>query len=436
MVLTDFVSDGLEREFSTYFFFCLIEKQVEEIAWKILAKINRDYALGCRMQEHKLKVTLPTGSQIQLFGSDNLAALDRFLGIKLRKVAFDEAAFYTTLNLEEMVEDTIGPRLVDERGQLYLMSTPPRHPHGLFYEIIKGFGPRKNMSGVESPSYPGWSCHSWTTLDNPSMRSQWKQDIARKRKNDPELETRVWFRRTYLGENVHDTGKLVYEYDPVRNLWREDWEHKPGDRFVLGLDLGWDDATAFSFNTWRPTSKIPLLLELDAYKESHMRMDAIASHVTKYRDYVDTVHGESLDIVCDYAHKQYFEELARRYDIPLLQSEKPKKYDWIKTLNSDYNLGYVQLLESSTECHREEMSSLPWKIAKQTGKRVEYPNKPNDSCDAHLAAYRHAYHYIHEEEEPKIDLHSEEWYRREEERMVMAAQMEDESGEERPWYDP
>ncbi len=400
-VLTAFVDDGLRRPYSVYFYFCLTMPHVEEIAWPTLRRLDRDFGLGCRFQEDKLRVILPGGSWIRLFGFDRPLALDRFYGIKLRGAAIDEAAF-ANIDLEEFCEDTLGPRLIDDQGTLWLMSIPGRVPRGLFDEIIRGFPKRVNMSGVRSPSRPDWSVHSWTALENPTIAPLVQAEVNQKLKDNPDVASRAWFRRNYLGERVQERGSLVYQYDREKNTyWRlgpdgrvSAWDRREDDRYVLGLDFGWDDATSFSLNAWREDS--PLFVELESYAQPEMMMAAIAARVRLYQDWVAP---GPLAIVGDPARKNYFEELRRRYQLPIMVAEKSSKADWIEVKNNDLAAGLVQLVDPDSSPHVREMQTLTWKVMPD-GRRLEQPGANNNCCDAHLMAYRHAYHYLHKDAPP------------------------------------
>ncbi len=416
-VLTAFVDDGLKHPYMVYFYFCLTMPHVEEIAWPTLRRLDRDFGLGCRFQEDKLRVILPSGSWIRLFGFDRPLALDRFYGIALRGAAADEAAF-ANIDLEEFVEDTIGPRLIDHQGTFWLMSIPGRVPRGLFDEIIRGFPRRENMRGVRSPSRPDWSVHSWTALENPTVRDLVLSEIAQKvaarayPSTSPEalaaaradLERLAWFRRNYLGERVQERGDLVYPFDRDKNTyWRLDkdgqrisaWARRPDDHYVLGIDFGWDDATAFSLNAWR--DDLPLFVELESYAQPEMMMSAIAARVRLYQEWIAPA---PLTIVGDPARKNYFEELRRRYQLPIMVAEKANKLDWIEVFVNDLSAGLVQYVAPDDSPHVREMQGLTWKVMKD-GKRLEQPGAANNGCDAQLMAYRHAYHYLHTEAEPK-----------------------------------
>lgn len=440
-VLTDFVASAMEPsdKTSVFFYYCLSDYQVEEIAWPTLQWLDRRFQIGARFQEQKLRMILPTGNWIRLFSFNRLEHLDRYYGIRLKGAALDEAAF-AKISVEEFIEDTLGPRLVDDGGKFYLMSIPGRVQTGLFDEIIRAWPRRRNMSGVRSPSRPDWSVHSWTWRENPTMRAKVEAYLARKTAERPAFTKTAHYIRNYIGDRVASRGERVYPFDRGKNTYNRtdpdrgsvsNWEMRSGDHYVLGLDFGFDDATAWSLNVWRDDS--PLLVEIESYKETNLLMSPIAARTRAYMEFCD-IEGTTLDIVADHAHKQWFREFTARHQIPVMVSEKADKYDWIETYNDDLAQGLVKICDPDGSPRVKEMNGLTWKTLPGTKRRVEQPGAPNDCCDAHLAAYRHAYHYLHKEQEPKPERGGPEWWAAEERRIEDELEQQDRLKEE-AWFD-
>lgn len=437
-VLTDFMASAMEFDHTVYFYFCLSDYQVEEIAWPTLEWLNRRFRLGARPQEHKLRFVLPNGSWIRLFSFNRIEHLDRYYGIKLKAAALDEAAF-AKVSVDEFVEDTIGPRLIDLGGKFYMMSIPGRIPEGLFDDVISGFPRRQNMSGVRSPTRPDWSVHSWSWRDNPTMRDKVSAYIARKVAERPSWNKTAHYVRNYEGNRVFARGERVYPFDRVKNTWwRVDeetgklvsnWKMQEGDHYVLGVDFGYDDMTAWSLNVWR--DDFPIFVEIESYKEPQLLMSPIAARTKAYMEFCN-IPGTTLDIVADHAHKQWFEEFRRRHDLPVMVSEKAEKYDWIETYNDDLSSGLVKVCDPNNSPHVKEQNGLMWKQMPGSRKRIEQPGSPNDCCDGHLAAYRHAYHYMHADAEVVPEKGTKEWFDRQENRMEEQLEGEDEKKE--AWY--
>ena len=180
-------------------------------------------------------------------------------------------------------------------------------------------------------------------------------------------------------------------------------------------------------NVWRDDS--PDFVELESMRIKHALLDTIYSYVKMYQDY----YGQDMQIIADPVHKQLFEEFRRRFDIPVMPAEKVSKFDWIITWNTDARAGNIKIVDPESSPHVEEMKSLTWKT-KRDGWKIEQPGATNDTCDAHLLAFRHAYHYRYEEKTPAPKPGSIEFHKQEEKKML--AEIEAiEARDEREWYD-
>lgn len=421
-VLSTFIDDALTHPHAKYAYIALTSPSAEDIAWGLLKKINRTYNFGMVFKEAKLKAIMPNGAQIKLYGADKPGFAERLYGQSLRKVAVDEAAFYR-IDINQLIDDFLEPCIIDENGQIYLMSIPGHYPRGLFWDITKGFSYKDKFQAVASETRAGWSCHRWTTEDNPHMRKQFLDKIAQKKREDPEIEKDPVFIRNYRGAWVSELGERVYKYQDNVNAI-DSYELKPGDNYILGIDFGWDDQTAFSVCVWREDS--PVYVELESHAGSGMLLDEIASYVKRYQELYP-----GIVLVGDPAHKQLFEEFRRRFDLPILEGEKPKKYDWIQTINSDLKSGKIKIVKAEESQHAEEMVKLTWHI-KRDGFRVEQPGATNDCCDAFMLAYRQAYHYRYVPIE-EIQEGSEKYWREKEEKLIEG--IEEQLAERNEWYD-
>lgn len=402
-ILSYFLDDGQKHPGSHYVFIALTHPSAEDLAWPILKEIDREFNLGLKFQEAKLRATLPNGSSIKLYGADRPGWMYRLYGQKLRGVAIDEAAFYT-IDLRALIDDVLEPCVIDLHGKIFLMSIPGHLPRGLFDDIIKGYDGRSNLRGVRPKSEPEWSLHRWTTADNPSMAQKFAERIAKKLAENPNVENDPSFQRNYRGLRVAEIGERVYRFDPDRNTYHRtdengevsfDWKRSPGDHFILGIDFGWDDYQAFSLNVWRDDS--PDFVELESHRKKHMLLDEIYSWTKMYQDWC----GADLQMVADPAHKQLFEEFRRRFDVPVIPAEKANKFDWISVQNTDWMAGVIKVVSPASSPHAQEMTDLTWHV-KRDGWKVEQPGAKNDCCDAFLVAYRHGYHYRHKEPEPQL----------------------------------
>jgi hypothetical protein len=438
-VLVDFCHRAISRPNSRFAYIALTQSSAEDIAWPILNQLNLKFTLQMHPQEHKLRMRFPNGSAIKLYGADRPGWMSRLYGQKLGGVAVDEAAFFSSVSMVDLIEDYLEPATIDLGGVIYLMSIPGHFPRGLFYHVTKQFGITLDnwdelisfgvpKSLKECPHASEWSVHRWTTKDNLAMAEKFEERSAQKLEENPTLLSDPSFIRNYRGVWYTDIGELVYSWDWERNT-ANDWKRSKTARFVLGIDFGWDDHTAFSVCSWCAES--PDLVEVESHSEAEMRMDKIASFV---KHYCEVYPG--LLIVGDPAHKQFFEEFRRRYHLPIVEATKPEKYGWIQTINTDLRAGRIKVVDPEKSPHVREMTRLPW-LEKRDGRLVEQPGVTNDCCDAFMMAYRLAYHYRYKPEKPKVVPGSSEHYKQIEDEMEKALEEQHKgfNDEDEAWYE-
>jgi hypothetical protein len=400
-VLADFIYDALDHPNSEYAFIAISQTQAEKICVRTFREMKLKFGLNMEIKETKKRVVFPNGAVIQLYGADKPGWANTIYGQKIRKAAIDEAAFYR-IKIDSLVDDYIEPATIDENGQVILMSIPGHFHYGIFWDITKNLDYKKNYEGIESPDKKGWFVHRWTTANNPHMAKKFAKKIAELKAENPEIESTATFVRNYLGGWSIELGEKVYKFDEKLNLI-DSYERRDDDHYILGIDLGWDDKTALSVCAWNDND--PNFYVLEGHSESAMMLDKLASYVVMYQESYN-----NLEIVGDSKHKQIFEEFRRRFDFPVYEAERPNKFDWILTVNNDYQNGKILVVKcEDNEQLIKEMAKLIWKT-KPNGWKVEQPGMPNDRCDSVLMSYRQAYHYRFEEKPKEIVKGSKEWF--------------------------
>ena len=94
-------------------------KQAKDVAWSYLKEFTRNIP-GRSVNESELRVDLPNGGRIRLYGADNPDALR---GLYLDSVVLDEFADMRPRFLPEVIR----PALSDRKGGLTLIGTPKGH---------------------------------------------------------------------------------------------------------------------------------------------------------------------------------------------------------------------------------------------------------------------------------------------------------------------
>lgn len=385
-------------------FIGLTRQSARDIIWKdILRIIDSHYGIGASFNKSDLIMTLPNSSVISVTGVDvDESEMNKLLGRKYRLVCIDEASMYT-IDLNNLVYGILGPAMVDpnkegDSGTICLMGTASNFPRGLFYDVTTG------REG-------GWQLFKWTAFDNPFVSKQWAQNLEKIAKERPHYMETPQFKQWYLNMWVVDEEKLVYKFDPGRNLTKSiPYLPHEGWSFVLGIDTGWEDASAFVLTAYHLNH--PFLYILKIYHKSKMTFDDVAEKVKEFMS--DSTYAPHR-IIIDGANKQGVESMRFRSAIPFEYADKRDKETFIELCNSDLTEGKIKILDIvDNRPLWDEMAGLVWKTDGDKIKipKKEHPALPNHLCDAFLYAWRCGYHYASQPAEKKIIVGSREWYQK------------------------
>jgi hypothetical protein len=383
-------------------FIGLTRASAKAIIWKdILTIINQKYQLKASFNQTELTMTLPNGSVISVTGVDvDEAEMNKLLGRKYRLVCIDEASMYT-VSVNNLVYGVLGPAMVDpnsndESGTICLMGTASNFPRGLFYDITVG---KEN----------GWKLFQWTAYDNPHVAKKWHEALEKIRLERPTYMETPQFKQWYLNQWVIDEEKLVYRFDPVRNLAKSlPYLSSDGWVYVLGVDTGWEDDSAFTLTAYHANH--PYLYVPRVFHRKKMTFDDV---IVKIQDFMKDPVMAPQRVIIDGANKQGVESMKQRSSIPFEYADKQDKATFIELCNNDLIQGNIKIL--NTDENRplwEEMMALVWMT---DGDKIRYPKKEhpalsNHLCDAFLYSWRCGWHYASTPAEKKIVTGSKEWY--------------------------
>ncbi len=373
--------------------------QAKRLLWSKLKQLNQRYQLQIRFVETELEARFPNGSVIYVDGADKSDRVEKFRGMAFVLVVIDESASFKA-HIELLVRDVLKPTLEDHQGSIALVGTPGYFLVGLFFEACI--------------AKTGWSQHSWTILDNQEFprwagRSNWRERarawLEELREREAFAEDDPTYIREWLGEWIIETATLVYRYDPDRNSYtnlppKADWQ------YILGVDLGYDDKTAFVLVAFARGHEACYVV----YCKSHGKMIAhdIGVRIAELRR-----EFKPKKIVVDTGGlgKMVVQELRIRHRLPLVPAEKTAKLDHIKLVNSDLRKGLIKI-QRGTVIERE------WLKLQRDETGREDPRFDNHASDAFLYAWRDSLHYRERTPELEPEYGSEEYWKREEERML------------------
>lgn len=419
---------------------------------------NEKYGLNLRFHHTDLSWVHENGSRGRLAGAETLGDIERIRGaLAEADVAIvDECKSFSPELLSQLIRDVLLPGLMTRDGILVLGGTPGSIPVGTFYEATHAaartdtglptcvpideynrgiYGP---MTSTQKDGL--WRLHTWNIKDNTGTdrtKRQWIRALADKERAGWGDDHPAW-RREYLGEWVTDATDLVYSWAGARAsgvdcTWipektKANPSGLPPDlgpwRFVLGLDLGYVDDSAFVLCAY--SEKTQEMRHVYDFKAPGMTMDDFFGEIF---DVIEK-YGRPDAIVADTAgggSKMLVETLNQRYGLGIEPAKKTEKQDHIELVNSDFMAGRIKIIPGSDLAH--ELSGLQWDLSRdskmvlaRTGRLREDPHCPNHLCDALLYLYRYSYHFwsvIPELSGPEPG--SPQWWREQEEAQLHKA---------------
>lgn len=343
----------------------------------------------------QLMVTHKNGSTLWLMGCSSRSEHDKLRGESFYRVAVDEVQAFPDAWVEEMIEESIDPALMDLNGQLAICGTPSPRAVGYFFD-------------ADQAGKGGYQRHHWTVLDNTHMENP-AAYIAKKRFELGWAEDHPTLRREYLGEWVNDLGALIYPFQTERNAWVPDESlgtpyGLPLDDYTygLGVDLGFGEkSTAFVLVASGRSSGICYVLS--AYKRSRLIPTALAAHVQGVKEKVaKETGGKGLRIVVDEgALGRGYAEQMREMGVGCEAAQKSEKRAYQESvqgliLSASLKVDYGTPVKKPCQELLEETAKLPFDS--ETG--LEDSSYANHACDSMLYIVRALMPRYNPEENP------------------------------------
>lgn len=390
------VKEALEVEGCNCLYIGLTRGSAKGIIWKdVLKDINNKHNLCMSFNGSELTATTANGSIIYVSGADaDEDEMEKLLGKKYRLVVIDEAASFT-IDLKRLIYGILKPATTDYRGTICLMGTSGNITRGLFFDITNN-------------KEPGWSLHQWTAHDNPYVKRQWQEELDDIALNRPLFMQTPLFKQWYLNQWVVDDDKRVYKFNEAKNTYKILPHYIRGDwSYVLGVDLGYEDASGFVVTAFHEHDKNLYILE--SHKQSKMDITDVALKIkelqTKY---------PAFKVVIDGANKQAVEEIQKRHGIALSAADKTGKSDFIEIMNAEFIQERIKLCELTNRSLMDEYFGLIWETE---GDKIKIPRKEHPNCENHLAdaalyAWRYCYQFLSEAARVPVRVNvKEEWLR-------------------------
>lgn len=202
--------------------------QAKDVAWTYLKQYTGQIP-GVGHNESELRVDLPNGARVRLYGAENY---DRLRGLYLDGVILDEAADMDPRAWSEVIR----PALSDRKGWAVFIGTPKGR--NSFYEIM--YGSEQWPGAVKDPD---WFA---LTLKASETKLVADEELADARKvmtpEQYEQEYECSFDAAIVGAYY---GREMAELERQKRIRSVPWE--PSLPVYTAWDLGLDDATAIWF---------------------------------------------------------------------------------------------------------------------------------------------------------------------------------------------
>lgn len=373
--------EGTQRApFVPQLYVTLTRSNAKEILWPDLLELNELHGLGGEVNLTDLSMRWPNGGAILLRGANNEREIAKIRGHRFKRVVVDEGQSFPDRVIRPLIDDVVGPTLLDYDGELIVTGTPGPAPVGFFWDITMG-----TLAGR-------WERHAWTLADNPYLPA-----LAHRTIDDILAEIRAehgWtvddptYQREYLGRWCRDENALVFRWGPQCEwdgvLPPGQWHH------VIGVDLGHEDADAIVVLAWsRQHPAVYLVHEHVAAKQGVTELgDQVLELHRRYRPKALWVDTGGLG-------RKIAEELRRRWGLPVEAAEKTRKMEHVELLNDALRTGRLKALPSSR--FAEDAMLVQWDAdARARGVLRISDRYHSDVTDACLYAYRACRGYLYE----------------------------------------
>ena len=360
----------------------LTKDSAENIMWlNILEPLLLKLNISHKFNKTKKTITFENKSTIQLTGTDaSDSQITKYLGGKYLLAIFDECQDIKH-DLKHWIEDMLGPAMIDYGGTICCAGTAGRSIGRYWYDITQ---PESTLKS--------WSKHTWSADDNFNMGKLIKEEIEKLKIENPGIELTEGFRNQYLCEWVldniartyHNTEKnILKDQILIDSLLNRDSKWK----YMIGFDFGFEDDTAFVVGAFSKHDNTAYIVE--TFKKQHMITEDVANKLIELKNKYRPIY-----MVGDCQNKTLVQTLRQTYKLPLRAADKLGKEAHIASMNSDFTMNKIKIIEHLNQGLIEEWNSLIWDEKKRIkGVFKELDSKSNHAADACLYLHHFSKHF-------------------------------------------
>lgn len=373
------ISTAISNPDSNSLYITITKDMVKRNLWKELRRINNTNDLGGIENVSEMTMTFPNGATVYTSGCNDRAEVEKFRGMHMKLCYIDECQSFRAY-IKELIDDVIGPALIDYAGSLCLIGTPGPIPVGYFHDCA-----------VKSKD-DEWSKHAWTFWDNPHIaitskmthQKVFEREIKRRGLgiNDPSVK-REWY-----GKWEQDSESLLIRYDANKNHYNE---LRPGVKYnyIMGIDVGFKDADAISIIAWSENDDTTYLVEekIETKQGLTELVEQIKALDKKYHCGYMVMDFGGLGL-------KMGEEIIRQHQIPVEAADKIKKMENIEFLNDALRTGKFKAKADSRFAQDSYLVEID--RDKSTPERIKVSDRfHSDIIDSVLYAFKKSYAFTY-----------------------------------------
>lgn len=399
----DLINTAISKPESVSLYITLSRNNAKKLLWPELLKLNKKYNLGGEEDLTELSIKFPNDAVIYCSGAKDSSEIEKFRGLALTKVYIDECQSFREY-IRDLIDDVLSPALMDYAGTLCLIGTPGPVPAGYFHDCA-----------VTSEE---WAKHGWTYHENPHIalksgmthQALLERELKRRGANveDPSIQ-REWFGRWVL-----DSDSLWVHYDKSIN----DYDELPQGKYsyIMGIDLGYEDADALAVIAWSEASATTYLVEESVVKKQGLT--ELVQEITRLQKKYDVA---KLIIDEGGLGKKLAEEMRRRHQLPVQGADKVRKQENVAFLNDSLRTGKFKAKAKSNFAKDSQLVEID--RDKSTPDRIKLSDKyHSDIIDAVLYAFKESPAFSYQETKKKAAWGTPEWGKEQQDEMWDKAQ--------------
>ena len=351
--------------------------KVEDLYWEPLMKHSANLGLGFKSNVSGGFIKTARGNRIVFKGLGDIVSSAGGLGDKYVMVFVDEVQQIVEDILLRFIHKIIKPATSDYGGTTCLLGTLPEIPSGYWHEVV--------MNKIDGLPFH-FLDYKKNIFISQSAREAMIQDELRQAGLKKGKET-AQFRREWYGEFIWDATSIVFDYKTERNHYTEVKIPPEKRNYVIGVDIGFDDADAFAVMCYGPDSEEVYLLE-----EFVREKQDVSSCCQKIRELCDQYNDPIVIVDSGSIGKKVMAEMIKRYDVNAVAADKSinEKGGWIHAMRHHLHGGKLKIRQESYAVHEKQRTEF--NDTQDGWKRGGY--HPN-LLDAILYSFKYIYNTLH-----------------------------------------